>query len=322
MKIFELNGQSNGQSAGGESDALRQVVIAEMRAESPILEDIEFYTMIGSADTPRKNATALGGANRAINAAWGANTTAPAFGAVALKILGDQVQTDRAYERRGGDIGSERLRELKAFSRSLARYFTDQVFNGALDATHFSGLYELVDASMIFNLNGDANGSSVTLGNSDAARASQQKFLEAIDVLIQETGATVLAMPTKVRSRLITLGRDFVTVSNVTDAIGNPVQLLTYNGVKVVVPGYKKDKASGPILTSTEVLGTSGAACSSVWALRPGEKVDLTYATNVGVEVADRGLQGNLYTTDVEFDADSELLDIKALGRLRGVIIA
>lgn len=322
MRLFEFSGQNpGGQSTGGDSDALRQIVLSEMRAECPMLDALEFYPMVGSADTPRKNSTATGGTVRAINADYSANTTAPAFGAVALKIFGDKIQTDRAYERRGGDIGSERLTQLKAFARSVARFFLDQVFNGAVDATHMSGWYELVDATMKFKFDANDNGAAVTLGADNAAISSQKKLLEAIDTLIETTGASFLAMPSKVRSRLVSIARDAVSVTNVEDAIGRPQQLTQYNGIPIYVPGYNKDK-SAFILTSTETLGTSGAVCSSVWAARVGEKIDLTYATNVGVEVMDRGLQGNLWTTDVDFDADSELLDIKALGRLQGIIIS
>jgi hypothetical protein len=317
MKLLQLSGQT--QQANDENAALRAVVINEMSGAAPILNFAEFYEMTGNADTPLKAATAAGGAERTINNDYPDNRTAPTYGSVALKIYGDKIETDLAYERRGLDIGSERTRQLVTFSQALGRHVQDHIVNGDADsdAKQFNGLKKRIGTNESIVLGGGANGAQVLLGNSDSAVASQQMFKEYVDELLASVvgGASVLLVPPKGISRMTTIGMQFVQKGAVDAVFAE--QLGVYNGVPVVNAGYKKN-GSSLVIGYAETQGTS-TDCTSFYAVRFGEKENTTFATNVGVQVKDRGLVGVLYTTMVDFDLDMEILNPKSAWRLKGI---
>jgi hypothetical protein len=316
MKLLQLFGQT--QQASDEN-VLRAVVINEMLGAAPVLNFAEFYEMTGSADTPLKAATAVGGAERTINNDYNTNLTAPVYGSVALKIYGDKIETDLAYERRGLNIGSERTRQLVKFAQGLGRHLQDHMINGDVDSDpkQFNGLKKRIGANESIILGGGANGAQVLLGNSDAAIASQQMFKESVDQLLAGVigGASVLIVPPKGISRMTTIGMQFVQKGAVDAVFAD--QLGVYNGVPVVNAGYKKD-GSSLVIGYAETQGTS-TDCTSFYAVRFGEKENTTFATNVGVQVKDRGLVGVLYTTMVDFDLDMEILNPKSAWRLKGI---
>lgn len=92
-----------------------------------------------------------------------------------------------------------------------------------------------------------------------------------------------------------------------------------FNGVPVVPAGY--DRFGDRIIGHAETVGNA-STCTSVYAVRFGERADLSIATNTGLEVVDLGLVGNFYTHRVEFDAAPVLLNNKAAARLEGIIIS
>lgn len=318
MKLRELSGQV----PGAQSDsAVRAVVLDEMYAACPILEHAELYTHAGNADSPLKNATATGGNVRAINSDYADNTTAPVYGSTALKIFGDKVQTDMAYQRRGIDVAGEHLRQIRSFARGLGRDLTNRFFNDTVAATTFGGLKAIVPAGQKITFN-SVDGGSVEIGNTNAIFQMQRKFLEALDNLIGSVrgGATVLYMDNKTLTRLKTIGKDFVQVTSVQDALGQPVVLANYNGIPIRVTGYKKDDST-LVIPHTETCGAS-STCTSVYAVRWSEKNDLTMATNVGLQVLNKGVIGPHLTTWVDCDLDLVLLNDKSVARLEGIIIA
>lgn len=318
MRFRELSGQV----PGAQSDsAVRAVILDEMEAACPILEHAEFYTHTGNADAPIKNATANGGNVRAINSDYADNTTAPVYGSTALKVFGDKIQTDMAYQRRGIDVAGEHLRQIRSFARSLGRDLTNRFFNDTVAATTFNGLKALVPAGQKVQFD-TVNGGDVPLGNATAEKKQQQKFLESLDNLIQlvRGGATVLYMDNKTLTRLRSIARDFVQVTAIQDAIGNPLVLTSYNGIPVRITGYKKDDST-LVIPHNETCGT-GLTCTSVYAVRWTEKNDLTMATNVGLQAINKGVVGPHLTTWVDCDLDLVLLNDKSVARLEGVIIA
>lgn len=315
MKLNQLSGQT--QQTSDEDAALRSVVLNEMIGAASILNFAEFYTMSGNADTPLQAASITGGTVRAVGSDYATNPSTPSYGAVALKIYGDKIETDIAYERRGLDIGSERSRQLVTFSQALGRFLQDSMVNGVADATNFGGLKEQIAAGQTLSLGASADGFLVKLGNSNDAVESQQIFKEYVDELLASVigGASALLCPIKAISRMTTIGMQFVQKGAVDAVFAD--QLGVYNGVPVVNAGYGKDGTTA-VLPATETVGANND-CSSLYALKFGEKENVTFATNVGVQVKDRGLVGSLYTTMVDFDIDMEILNAKAAWRLKGV---
>lgn len=298
-------------------DAITQQVIARMILYSTALKFAEFYAMVGNAEYARKSASATGGQFRQIDANYPANAVSPDFANPALKILGDNVQVDQAHERRGFDLGSVRATELLNFAGNLGRQFQYYFFNGDTEnnAEQFNGLKLLCPDSQ--KITASANGLSVDTGNSDTAKNRQQKFLEALDQLIEavDGGAQALFMDGKTLSRLSSIAREYITIQ--TDQFGVPQKF--YNGIPVEVSGY--DRFGNRIIAHDESVGNA-STCTSVYAVRFGEKSDLSIATNKGLEVNDLGLVGNFYTHRAEFDATIVLLNNKAVARLEGIIIS
>ena len=314
--------QTSGNIPGAQSDsAVRNVFLDELISECPIMEHGEFYSHVGNADNVLKNASATGGTVRAINSDYPDNTTAPVYGATALKIFGDKIQTDLAYQRRGGDVNAEHLRQIRSFARSMGRDLTDRFFNDSLDATHWNGLKALVPSGQKIVFDDATNGGTVPLGNATADKKQQQKFLEAIANLFGMVlgGATVAYMDWLTLSRIVSIGRDWVQTTTVEDALGKPVQLTTVLGVPVRTTKYKKTGTTR-VIPHNETEGSS-TDCTSIYAVKWSEKADLTFATNVGPQVLTLGTVGIHLTTKVDMDADLVLLEDRSVARLSGIRI-
>jgi hypothetical protein len=285
-----------------------------MIANSTVLEFAEFYSIVGNADNTRKAATATGGQFRAINSDFPNNVVDAQFANPVLKIFGDKVQVDRAHERRGADIASVRATELLNFADNLGLQFQYYFFNGAQSGTQFNGLKAIIPNGQ--KITAATNGLDVPLGNSDTAKSKQQKFLELLNQLIEivKGGAQVLYMNSYALSRLTSIAREYIQYQ--VNEFGKPVPY--YNGIPVRNAGYDKD--GNLVIPMNETVGTSND-CTSVYAVRFGEKTDLSIATNVGVEVKDLGLVENFYVHSVELDACPVLLNNKAVARLEGIRI-
>lgn len=297
------------------NDTNSRAVVQRMLENSTILPYAEFFPIVGNADYVRKAATATGGVFRALDADYADNQITPAFATPTLKILGGKVQVDRAHERRGADVPTVRGLELMSFAENLGRQFQNFFINGTGADNQFTGLKLTVPAAQ--KITAATNGHTVTLGNDNAAKLSQQKFIELLNQLIEAVtmGAQLLVMDGLTLSRLTTIATGMMTVQ--PNDFGKPVQY--FNGIPVVAAGYDKD--GNRILPHTETVGT-GTTCTSVYAMRFGERSNLSVATNIGVEVVDKGLVGVHYEHHVEFDAALALLNDKAVARLEGIIIS
>lgn len=295
------------------SDSLTQTVVSAAMAASPVLADAEFYRMTGNAEYGRKAASATGGDFRALNADYPANQVDPDFTLAALKIFGDKVEVDRAHERRGGDIPSERARQLLEFSENMGKNFTKEFFQSTVSATDFDGLPALVPVGQV--LTPAADGFEVVAGSDNPARKSQQKFLEVLRKLKgMVSGASAYYMNLDVLNRLTSIAADYIKWEKNEFGVVVPF----FDGIPLRDVG--DDAAGNIILPNTEVCGGS-ANTVSVFAVRWGEKSNLSIATNVGIEVKDLGLVGVHFTHSVDFDAVPVLYRNKAVAQLKGVII-
>lgn len=319
MKLRALNGE-DGQNVAG-NPTLRALAMNAMIGAAPLIDYMEFYSMQGAADKLPKAADAVGGSARAINSDYTGVETAPLeTDSIGLKILGDKIKTDHAYERRGQSIGSERARQLTSFCEGFGRHYVDQFFNGDNTGTNLNGVKALVDSTMLKTFDTE-NGGEVPLGNSTTNKTQQQKFLEALDELcgLLDSEPSCLAMNRKAIARLRTIGREYITTTSIQSILGNKMELISYNGVPIVPIGYKKAASSGLVLPNTETCGTSTSACTSIYALKFGEATDITIETNVGLIVKDLGLIPPHYVTEIEIDSNIILQNVKALARLQGL---
>ncbi len=297
-------------------DAVTQSVVKAILENASVLQHAQFYSIVGSASYDRKTASATGGQFRSLDSDYPLNSVSPVFTNPALRILGDQVQVDQAHERRGTDVNSVRALELLNFAKNLGKQFQNYLFNGdsMTSSEQFDGLKVLVPSGQ--TLVASSNGLAVVTGSDNTARTAQQKFLELLDVLIEQTeGADLLVMDGKTLARLTTIASSQVTVS--MNEFGKPVK--HYNGVAITSAGY--DKNGTRVIPHTETCGTSSAT-TSVYAMKFGAGTDYSIATNSGIEVKDLGVVGPFFTHKVEIDACPVLLNDKSVARLTGLIIS
>lgn len=305
MRLYEISSR----------DSITQNCVALMTENASVLRFGHFYPIIGSADTPRKNASATGGQFRAINDSYPTNQVAPVFGSVSLKIYGSKLEVDKAYERRGKDIPSERARQLNNFMQELGKNFQYEFFNGktSTNVKSFNGVRALVPSAQI--IMADESGLLIPLGISDAARTTQQKLLEKLRLLINKVNKPdALFMNEEVLSRITTIAAEYIQYTK--DDFGNYVP--TFAGVPLIPAGYSADGTQ--VLPQNELFGEYNNA-SSIIAIKFGEEADLTMATSTGLVIDDLGLVGNHYVYSVEMDADLALLNNKALGMLTGIVL-
>lgn len=314
MKLNAIGGSA------ASDPTLRTLVTANMYSTASVLNYMEFYTFSGNADTLRKGVNSTGmGQTRSLDEGYSEKTTTPSFGAIALKILGDQIKTDIAHERRSGDIGSERRRQLEAFGKNLGLFLNDQLINGDGTGENISGIKSLIPESRIVTLG--ENGMVVPVGTTDTARKAQLTYLKKLVQFIRSIkgGASCLFMNFDMIALLWAIGQTYMTKTNAVDALGNMFEVSAFGGVPIVDTGYKND-GTGLVIPSTETVGTSND-CTSIYAVKFGEKENLTAATNTGLEVVDKGIIGTQYVTMVDFDMNIGLFDDLSVGKFEGTRI-
>lgn len=320
-------------SGGGPEQA---EVVQLMRQECPILEYLHFFTYPGrshnlSADddiTTNAEFRSLGDDYTVTD------DYDPSEVSFSLKIFGKDLTVDQAYldglglpggvdaaQAVGSALGVQRRR----FARNLGRNLNNYIINGnsSTSAKQFEGMRRVISqqlgASQTLDSLG-ANGLAVVMGNDNAAKAAQQKFVEALQDLISAVagGATVLQMNRKIINRLSTIAREQCTTT--IDQFGRPI--TSFNGVPLLPAGF--DRTGAELLPFTETLGTSTSKCSTVLAMRSEEMAYWSFKTTPsGIKVYDPIRVGNKYTQTVELQLDSgEPFNARSLAALPGVMLS
>mgnify|MGYP000949843163 CR=1 FL=1 len=293
-----------------------QSAIKAMRKYATILEYAEFYRMVGNSDAPRKAATASGGQYRALNDNYVSNTTAPLYASMNLKIFGDKIELDKAHERRAGDIPSERARQLLSFAKQFGRNFQNEFFNGSTlnNVKAWNGLAKIMPAQQV--IIGSEEGLLLQTGNSDTAYKAKQQFIEKLQQLVSmvDGGPDVIYMNESVLARLTSIASDIILWNK--NEFGNYIPYFA--GVPLRTAGY--NSAGTAIIQANELFGEYNTA-TTIYAMKFGEKEDLTIATNVGLTVDNIGLVNNMYVDVFELDADIGLLNNRAVAALKGIVI-
>lgn len=303
-------------------EALREAAIREFYDNFVLADYLHFYPFTGNSDKPRKRSSQFTAGNtRTVNTDYITKERQPLFGDVSLKIYGDAVKTDLANERRGNDIGSQRLQDLEDFCQSLAWYFMDAVINHdtATDSKHITGLKAQAEDLARNTVLGTGNGLALPAGATDADKAAQIVFLERLDKELMKIrgGATCIISNASFISRLESIAKQHLRVDNIQNVYGEAQRVTTYKGVPLVDAGYKND-GDGWVIPEDETVGAS-SDCTSLYLVRFGERRDVTVGTNVGLDVKDQGVVSTKMQTLVEFDVDLTVLDPRTLTRLSGL---
>ena len=306
MLITEFN---NGELAGEGARIMTET--------HRLMALLQFYEIVGNADSLRKTSGATGGTNRAINNNFTGQVVDPSFANPTLRIFGDEVKVDQAHERRGQDIVSVRTRDFQKFMRRMTINFLKQVLEGTGSAPQITGLKNLVTTAGKFYADSSSSALTLQLGNTSSIKAAHGAFKEKLQQGIQKVdrGAQGIIIPTPIHHRVSTILDDEVNYTR-----NEAGQLIaTWNGVELIPAGYDND---GNSMITAEQPGTITTDTFPIYFARFGEAEDVTVATSNGLNVTDKGLVESQYIHNVELDSEPALENDKALAKLEGVAVA
>ena len=281
------------------NDLLLRGVIETIVMESPVLLQLPFMEVTGTALTYNREATMPAASFYDVGDSWSEAT--PAFTQVtaALKILGGDADVDNFLQRTYADPNDLESVVLASRAKAVAHKFSDTFFNGddGVDTKSFDGLRVSVTAGQTLTMG--ANGAPLTLDKLD----------ELVD-LVKPGKPDALLMAKRTRRKLSALRRASGNLLETdVDAFGR--RALFYDGIPILTDDF---------IPTNETEGTSGAVCSSVYALKFGAG-GVMGLDNGGIQVE---AVGELETKDatryrVKWYCGMAVLADLGLARLKGI---
>ncbi len=189
---------------------------------------------------------------------------------------------------------------IAARAKAVSHRFSDAFFNGdvAVDAKSFDGITKQIPVAQ--TIAPGANGGALGLGLMD----------QLID-LVKPGRPDALLMSKRTRRKLSDLRRASGNLLEVDrDQFG--LRALFYDGIPVVVDDFVSD---------TQVKGSSGAVCSSIYALKFGQGIGVMGLEHGGIQVE---TVGELETKDatrhrIKWYAGLALFSELGTARLEGI---
>jgi len=289
-------------------------VVEQIITESPILNYLPFITVRGSGIDYNRESTIGTADSYAVGDTWTEDTPTFTKITVALKIMGGDADVDEFIQQTYSSENDIRAEVISAKSKAVGYRFNDLFYNG--DATTspktFDGLKIMAGA---------INTAMAYSGNVRAATNGANGFVLNLDDLdtfvdaVKPGNPEVLLMSKRSRRKLNSIKRASGSGVLETSATSFGRRVRTYNDVPVEVDENILD---------TEAQGTSGAVCSSIYAVKFGFKTGLMGLQNGGIQV--RAI-GNLETKDawrtrIKWYNSLALFRTWSLARLAGVKIA
>lgn len=304
------------------SDPISAIAVSQFEQFAPVTRDIQFYTKPGAADLLKDKRTgATTSLFRSINEDLSPTKPTNTYTTVAKKIVSFEATVDVVLEDRNEDVNTELAEQSRLEAIDAAYLFQEAFFEGDDDvnAESFNGIRELVNASYLKDTadfdSTLTNGLVLALGNSDANVTLQQKAIEIIQQFFATIrgGASHAYMPESLKIRLLTIAKNLGYYRQSKDELGNTIEFI--NDVAIRGAGYKKDGTM--LLPFSETLGESNV-CTSIFAVRWGERSDLTSLTSVGLKGRYTGQVGNQYVNNFNLDMAFALANVTALSQLKG----
>lgn len=312
--------QTLAQSALLSENDLQRGVIETFVQESTILDRLPLLGIEGNAYAYNSEATLPGTEFRAVNSAYTESTGTVAQSTVGLVILGGDADVDRFIVQTRGNLNDQRAIQTRLKVKSAVYKFQDTFFNGSTgtDANSFNGLKTSLSGGQVISMG--TNGAAIQTDDS-----TRHAFFDKLDELIAAAtfngrGPDALYMNDLIKGKFVSAARRMTIATTTQDNFGK--QVMTYNGIPILDPGYTA--AGARILPQTETQGSSSVA-SSVYAVRFGEDESdgaTTGVTNGGIQVRDLGEVDDkpVYRTRIEFYCGMALFGTKAAARLQGVL--
>ena len=231
------------------NDMLLRGVIETIVKESQVLTMLPFMEVTGTAVTYNREATMPAATFYDVGDVW--TEAVPTFTQVSatLKILGGDADVDNFLQATYADPNDVEAEVIASRAKAIAHKYSDGFFNGdsAVDTKSFDGLTKAIPAGQL--INAGTNGGQLTL--------------DLLDTLIDKVlpgKPEALLMSKRTRRKLSSLRRASGNLLETdVDAFGR--RALFYDGLPVITDDFISD---------TQVKGTSGSVCSSVYAVKFG----------------------------------------------------
>jgi HK97 family phage major capsid protein len=283
-------------------DMLLRGVIEAIITESMILEILPFMQITGTTLTYNREATLPAASFYDVGDTWTEAT--PTFTQVttALKIIGGDADVDNFLQATYADPNDIEAEVIASRAKAVAYTYNAAFITGdsAVDSKSFDGLAKAVPAGQ--TIYAGANGGALTLDLMD----------QVID-LIKPGRPDALLMSKRSRRKLSSLRRASGNLLE-TDRTDFGRRALYYDGIPIIVDENQPD---------TEVRGSSGAVCSSIYPIKFGpEGVMGIENGNIAVEEI-----GELETKDatrhrIKWYAGLAVFSELAVARLAGITAA
>lgn len=284
------------------NDLLLRGVIETIVKESQVLQLVPFMEVTGTAVTYNRETTMPAASFYDVGDAWVEAT--PTFTQVqaTLKILGGDADVDNFLQATYADPSDIESEVIASRAKAVAHKWSDTFYNGdtSVDAKSFDGLTKILNGGAQEFYMG-VNGGQLTLDAMD----------QLIDMVLPGK-PDALMISRRTRRKLSSLRRASGNLLEVdVDAFGR--RALMYDGIPLITDDFISD---------VQVRGTSGAVCSSVYAVKFGQSVGLMGLEHGGIAIDPLG---ELETKDatrwrIKWYAGMALFSTLGLARIGGIL--
>lgn len=267
------------QAALLSNDLVTRGVIEAIVTVSPVLEYLPFMDLVGTALTYPREATLAAAQFVAPGGTWTEGQGTFSQGTESLKILGGDADVDNFLQRSYANVNDIQSVVLFEKAKATGYQFNNTFWLGdsAVDTNSFDGMKKRIGAA--------AASQTVTAGTNGAALtlAMMDQLIDAVRPNLPQA----LFMSRRSRRNLNALRRaQGAQLAEGINEFGRHV--LYYDGIPVEIDENIPD---------TDVQGTSGAICSTIYALSFGFQSGVMGIQNGGIEAV---TVGNLETKDAE----------------------
>lgn len=319
----------------GEFPETRRLVNEAFLAVLPVANILQWYTIVGNADSTEKDTPTNGGDARDLNESYAGITTATDQAVATLVTYGDKIKTDAALRRRGESLEDLHTAKVKKFSGWLGRNFMHRLvwWGNPRTTKSFNGMKHLVktENKFYFTDNGAANGNGVVIpaDNSTASKKVQKELVEQIKEVIAVVGdPSCVMMDALLRNRISSVASEFIRTETIQNAFNGMTQTVRFfDEIPIIDTGKYRYWNAGTskyvtkrILDYDQTFGNK-ANCTSIIVPRFGEKEGLSVATNKGMDVMNTWATDVHFETRAEFDCDLVLIDDDALATIDGICL-
>jgi hypothetical protein len=291
---------SKTEAAKLTNDMLLRGVIEVIIKDSIVLQQLPFMDVVGTAVTYNREATLPAAGFYDPGDTW--VEAAPTWTQVtaALKIMGGDADVDNFLQQTYANPNDMEAEVLANRAKATAHLYRESFYNGdtGVNPKAFDGLTKVLDSTGQ-ELSAGANGGPLTLDLMD----------QMID-LVKPGKPDVLAMSRRSRRKLKALRRaSGITLETSVNQFGEQVEV--YDGIPIAVDDHVLD---------TQTQGSSGAVCSSIYAITFGRE-GVMGLENGGIQIDE---VGDLETKDatrwrIKWYSSLAVMSLLGIARVKGI---